>query len=189
MGLRDESFKWIKILLEEHHEYVTTVEPVKDSNTLLRKVDKTAQGVVADYLRLLWGYTLDDIRKFYPDFQEIFTLRVVLTVPAVWSHAAKDRTSQAARIAGLPEDITLVTEPEAAALATLKEKAEEQTLKVRQDYSPIPTEFAFAEPAEHRLEKLSLYAMQVVVQWSVTDLFQGLLSSDGLPLGPDQLRS
>ncbi len=134
MGLIDESFKWIKILLEENHKYVTIVEPVKDSNTLLKKIDKTAQGVVADYLRLLWEYTLDDIRKYHPDFKEIFALRVVLTVPAVWSHAAKERTLQAARLAGLPDDITLVTEPEAAALATLKEKAEEQTLKVRQDY-------------------------------------------------------
>ena len=144
VGLSDESFKWIKILLEEHHEYATTVEPVKDSNKLLTKVGKTAQGVVADYLRLLWGYTLDDIRKFHPDYQETYALRVVLTVPAVWSHAAKDRTSQAARLAGLPEDITLVTEPEAAALATLKEKAEDQTLKVRQYYSPLTTTSKFA---------------------------------------------
>ena len=131
VGRNDESFKWIKILLEENHKYAATVEPVKVSNKLLGKVDKTAQGVVADYLRLLWEYTLNDIRKFHPDFQAIFALRVVLTVPAVWSHAAKERTSKAARLAGLPEDITLVTEPEAAALATLKEKAEEKTLKVR----------------------------------------------------------
>ena len=164
VGMTDESFKWIKILLEENHKYAATVEPVKDSNTLLRKVDKTAQGVVADYLRLLWGYTLDDIRKFHPDFLEIFALRVVLTVPAVWSHAAKEKTRQAARLAGLPEDITLVTEPEAAALATLKERAEEQTLKVRQDYLQIRTKSAFAKPAECRLEMLSLYAMLVVVQ-------------------------
>ena len=33
-----------------------------------------------------------------------------------------------------------------------------------------------------------MYAMQVVVQWSATNLSQGLLSSDVSPLGPDQLR-
>ena len=130
VGLTDESFKWIKILLEENHKYVTTVEPVKDSNTLLRKVDKTAHEVVADYLKLLWEYTIDDIRKFHPNFQDIFALRVVLTVPAIWSPAAKDKTLQAARLAGMPDDIRLVTEPEAAALATLKDKAEENSLKV-----------------------------------------------------------
>ena len=131
VGLTDESFRWIKILLEENHKYVTTVEPVKDSNTLLRKVDKTAQAVVADYLKLLWDYTLDDIKKFHPDYQAIFALRVVLTVPAIWSPAAKDKTLQAARIAGMPGNIRLVTEPEAAALATLQDKAEENSLKVQ----------------------------------------------------------
>lgn len=130
VDLTDESFKWIKVLLEENHKYVTTVEPVKDSNTLLRKVNKTAQAVVADYLKLLWDYTVDDIKKFHPDYQSIFALRVVLTVPAIWSPLAKNKTLEAARMAGMPENISLVTEPEAAALATLKDKAEENSLKV-----------------------------------------------------------
>ena len=85
---------------------------------------------MADYLKLLWDYTLDDIKKFHPDYQDIFALRVVLTVPAIWSPTAKDKTLQAARIAGMPGNIRLVTEPEAAALATLKDKAEDNTLKV-----------------------------------------------------------
>ena len=130
VGLTDESFKWIKILLEENHKYITTVEPVKDSNQLLTKVNKRPYEVVADYLRLLWDYTLKDIEKFHPTFREIFTLRVVLTVPAIWSHAAKDKTLQAAQLAGIPTPIMLVTEPEAAALATLQDKAQENSLKV-----------------------------------------------------------
>ena len=132
VGLTDESFRWIKVLLEENHKYVTMVEPVKDSNTLLRKIHKTAQEVVADYLKLLWDYTIDDIRKYHPDYKNIFALRAVLTVPAIWSPAAKDKTLQAAKIAGMPANIKLVTEPEAAALATLKDKAGENQLRVRQ---------------------------------------------------------
>ena len=89
--------------------------------------------MVADYLKLLWDYTLDDIKKLQPEYEDIFTLRVVLTVPAIWSPAAKDKTLQAARIAGMPGNIRLVTEPEAAALATLKDKAEENSLKVLQE--------------------------------------------------------
>ena len=129
--LNDESFKWIKILLEENHKYATIVQPVQNSDTLLRKVHKTAQDVVADYLKLLWEYTVEDIRKFYPDYEELFNLRVVLTVPAIWSPAAKDKTRGAAKIAGMPDTIKLVTEPEAAALATLRDKGEENQLKVR----------------------------------------------------------
>lgn len=48
----------------------------------------------------------------------------------MWSHAAKDKTIKAARDAGLPHNIQPITEPEAAALATLQDKAEENTLKV-----------------------------------------------------------
>lgn len=92
--------------------------------------------MVADYLKLLWDYTLDDIKKLQPEYEDIFALRVVLTVPAIWSPAAKDKTLQAARIAGMPGNIRLVTEPEAAALATLKDKAEENSLKVLQKFPP-----------------------------------------------------
>ena len=135
VGLTDESFKWIKILLEENHKYNILVEQVKNSNTLLRKLKKTAQEVVAEYLNLLWDYTLNDIRMLQPDYQNIFGLRVILTVPAMWSPAAKHKILQAAQRAGIPGDIKLVTEPEAAALATLKDKAAENSLKVRHSLS------------------------------------------------------
>lgn len=137
VGLKDESFKWIKILLEENHEYATIVQFVQTSDTLLRKVHKTAQDVVADYLKLLWEYTIEDIRKFYPDYEDLFNLRVVLTVPAMWSPAAKDKTSGAAKLAGMPDTINLVTEPEAAALATLRDKSEESQLKVRASIATV----------------------------------------------------
>lgn len=45
----------------------------------------------------------------------------MLAVPAVWIAGAKDRTIQAARAAGLPESIELVTESEAGALAVMKD--------------------------------------------------------------------
>ena len=146
VGLTDESFKWIKILLEENHKYATAVEPVKDSNTLLTKINKKAHEVVADYLKLLWDYTLEDIQKFHPTFQEIFRLRVVLTVPAMWSHAAKDKTLLAARLAGMPAPIKLVTEPEAAALATLRDKAEESSLRVCSKKYNAPRQRARSPP-------------------------------------------
>ena len=113
------------------------MKPVEDAKTLLGKVNKTACTVVADYLRFLWDYTLDDIKKYHPNYQDIYELRVVLTVPAIWSPAAKNKTHQAAQLAGIPGDIKLVTEPEAAALATLKEKAEENSLQVRQRFATL----------------------------------------------------
>ena len=92
----------------------------------------TAHRVATDYLRLFWQYTKEEIRKYQGnDFEEIYDLRIVLTVPAIWSQSANDNTLKAARVAGLPANITLVTEPEAAASATLKDRAAEKALKVR----------------------------------------------------------
>lgn len=138
VGFAEDSFKWIKILLEPNHKYAKVIEPVKISNRLLGALKKTAVEVVADYLRFLWAYTKDDIRRRQgDDYLSIYSLRIILTVPAIWSDAAKDKTLQAARLAGLPSDITLVTEPEAAALATLRDKAETSNLKVNHHKYPM----------------------------------------------------
>ena len=130
VGYNDESFRWIKILLEDSHEFHNTIEPVINARNLLRKVGKTADEVVADYLKCLWEYTLDDIKRKYPDYQLMFSLRVIVTVPAIWSQRAQVRTLQAAMTAGLPHDIELVTEPEAAAIAAFREKVENDTIQV-----------------------------------------------------------
>ncbi|GAW26935.1 putative Hsp70 family chaperone [Rosellinia necatrix] len=131
VDIRAESFKWIKILLEPEKKYSQTVAEVRNSNNLLTKLGKTADEVVTDYLRQLWEYTREDIRKRIDEehWEDMFKVHAVLTVPAMWSHKAKDRTLAAARRAGFPEYIEIVTEPEAAALATLKGKEQENTLK------------------------------------------------------------
>ncbi|RMJ13421.1 hypothetical protein CDV36_006927 [Fusarium kuroshium] len=131
VGLKEDAFRWIKILLEPKSKYADEELNVQGSSNLLNKVNKTVEEVVSDYLRLIWKYTKEDIRKRVGDnhWEDNFTLQVVLTVPAMWSHVAKDKTLKAAKKAGLPQDIRLVTEPEAAALATLHDKAEENSLK------------------------------------------------------------
>ncbi|UPL01930.1 hypothetical protein LCI18_012864 [Fusarium solani-melongenae] len=131
VGLKEDAFRWIKILLEPKSKYADEELHVQGSSNLLGRVNKTVEEVVSDYLRLIWTYTKENIRKRVGDndWENNFTLQVVLTVPAMWSHAAKDKTLKAARRAGLPQDIRLVTEPEAAALATLHDKAEENSLK------------------------------------------------------------
>ena len=130
--LSEQSFKWFKILLDPKHKLGSSSEAVLTSSRLLSSLNKTADEVVADYLRLIWQYAKDDIQRLKGDnWQSVYTLRVVLTVPAIWSPAAKDKTLKAAKAAGLPDEISLVTEPEAAALAVLKEKNDEdESLKV-----------------------------------------------------------
>ncbi|KAF8420973.1 hypothetical protein EV426DRAFT_610121 [Tirmania nivea] len=129
--VKDDSFKWIKLMLDPSHKYFANSPKRKELTLQLKKVGKTAEEVVKDYLKCLWDYTIEHLkRKKGPNFQRVYTVKVVLTVPAVWSALAKDRTLRAAKLAGIPAESKLVTEPEAAALALLKDKCEEQSIKV-----------------------------------------------------------
>ena len=131
--LSESSFRWFKILLDPTSKFRNIAEPVVTSRQLLGTLNKTAEDVASDYLRLLWQYTKEDIRKVKGDaWEDVYDVRVVLTVPAIWSPKAKDTTLKVAKAAGLPESISLVSEPEAAALAVLKDKTEDDgSLKVR----------------------------------------------------------
>ena len=132
VGPKDQSFRWIKVLFEPDSKYEKVLQPVKKSNELLQELEKSAVTVAADYLRELWHFTMNDIEKRQgKDFRDIYTLKVIMSVPAMWTPAAKEKTLHAAKAAGLGDDIALVTEPEAAALATLKDKSDMDELKVR----------------------------------------------------------
>lgn len=61
-------------------------------------------------------------RRYGESFMASTNVDFVLTCPAVWSDAAKNTTLQAAEKAGmgLKSEIQMVSEPEAAAVYTLK---------------------------------------------------------------------
>jgi Hsp70 protein len=130
MSSTDIPLKWFKVLLDPSHKYSKS-DLAKPASSLLARQNKTAQEVSTDYLQRIWEFTLDDIkRKRGEDFKEKHPLKVVLTVPAVWSQAAKEETRRAAQLAGLP-DVELVAEPEAAALAVFKSRKANNDLQVR----------------------------------------------------------
>jgi molecular chaperone DnaK (HSP70) len=88
---------------------------------LLVKCGKDAVSVVADYLHQVYNHTHDELSKRYGElFMRTTQIQWVLTVPAIWSDAAKDATLAAARRAGLGPELTLISEPEAAAVYTLQ---------------------------------------------------------------------
>jgi molecular chaperone DnaK (HSP70) len=73
----------------------------------------------ADYLKAIREYVLESAltRHLGKEFLHNQPIQYVITVPAIWSDKAKDLTRKAATRAGIPEnDLSLVTEPEAAAL-------------------------------------------------------------------------
>lgn len=89
----------------------------------LKGYGKTVQEAVADYLSALHRHTLETLHRRYGEaFVRDTRTEWVLTVPAVWSDAAKNATLLAAEKAGMGnrEGIMLISEPEAAAVYTLK---------------------------------------------------------------------
>ncbi|KAE8370946.1 hypothetical protein BDV27DRAFT_140170 [Aspergillus caelatus] len=114
-----EAFRGIKLLLDEGQENKYT--PSLASKALLRKYKTDAVQVMADYLKHLVEYAKSILQRRFGIPAQHMNLRFTLTVPAVWSDKAKDRTMNAAIKANIrPQDITLVSEPEAAALYALR---------------------------------------------------------------------
>jgi molecular chaperone DnaK (HSP70) len=78
-----------------------------------------AVNYAGDYLTRINQYVTKEVLpvRFGERFLQNQQISYVITVPAIWSDKAKKQTRQAALTAGInPEDLTLITEPEAAAL-------------------------------------------------------------------------
>jgi len=81
--------------------------------------NKKPYNYVEDFLTEIRDYVVNVAlpKDFGQAFLTSVSIRYVLTVPAIWSDKAKDMTQRAAVSAGIPSSrLTLVTEPEAAAL-------------------------------------------------------------------------
>ncbi|KAL9087723.1 MAG: hypothetical protein Q9165_006490 [Trypethelium subeluteriae] len=112
----------IKLFLDRNQKLPHFVSPL-DTAAQLRRYDKTVMDAVSDYLTQLYRHTLDTLtRRYGASFVESTRVEFVLTVPAVWSDAAKNATLHAAERAGMGSrhELRLISEPEAAAVYTLK---------------------------------------------------------------------
>ena len=99
---------------------------------------KTAVDVTADYFGQLYTYVMNVLGNTYGEkFLAGQNLSYVITVPASWSDKSKALTLKAATQGGFTGNVTLVTEPEAAAVycATL---ADEVVLRVASKFLGIP---------------------------------------------------
>lgn len=123
-----KAYSWMKLLLDKHTaltEFDDPDLPDKSSGMLSLPPGKSAKMVVTDYLRLLCQFAMRELRDvFSEEVIGVTGLDFYFTVPAIWSDAARAATLEAAREAGFAsrsnDSISLVPEPEAAGVATLK---------------------------------------------------------------------
>ncbi|RYP49926.1 hypothetical protein DL768_004462 [Monosporascus sp. mg162] len=124
--------KWFKLLLLDDadlQKYIKWSSHVEETKAAIRKLNKDAIEVTADFLRQLWGHSLEMIKEAKGDALVNSTpIRVVVTVPAIWTDYARDRMRKAVDLAGIcaprlcgKTKLSLISEPEAAALSTLRE--------------------------------------------------------------------
>ncbi|KAJ4994451.1 hsp70 protein [Stagonosporopsis vannaccii] len=118
----ESRLRCIKLFLDRNQKLPHFVSPLETA-AQLRKYDKTVNEAVTDYLSQIYKHTMETLTKRYGEtFISLTKVQFVLTVPAVWSDSAKDATLKAAEKAGMGHrhDLKIISEPEAAAVYTLK---------------------------------------------------------------------
>lgn len=117
------SIQMLKLLLDPQQELPPYVSRIQ-LETQLKQIGKTAISAVADFLEKIKAQISEALEKRYGKAMMATTkVDYILTVPAVWSDAAKDATLKAAEMAGLHKshNLSMITEPEAAGLYALKQ--------------------------------------------------------------------
>lgn len=108
---------------------------------------KTVHDITFEYLRLLYRHVMNELRRYSKNTFDVTPIHFILTVPAIWSHAAQRATLDAAKRALFGsrsgDKITMVSEPEAAGAYCLREMHQDggNELKVytyRYIYLPTP---------------------------------------------------
>ena len=121
---RERHIRFFKLLLDSDDADWYGSNQALDAARQLLILAKTPEDAAADYLQLLWKYTKNDIGKALRDDEvNKHNLKVVMTVPTIWSQAVHEKIVEIARNAGLPGNISLVSELEAAALAVLRNRS------------------------------------------------------------------
>lgn len=118
----DSRLRCIKLFLDRNQKLPHFVSPL-DTAAQLRKCGRTVKDAITDYLKKIYEHTMETMTRRYGEgFMRSTKVEFVLTVPALWSDAAKNATLQAAERAGMGSrhELKLISEPEAAAVYTLK---------------------------------------------------------------------
>lgn len=127
------SYSWTKLLLD-----ATADKTLFDSSALSGKLingllelpeEMTAEEVTTAYLSELYYHTLDVLEKrLTANILKVTPIDFWFTVPATWQESSIDVTRAAAERAGFGsrdgDELSIITEPEAAAIAVLSHAAD-----------------------------------------------------------------
>lgn len=132
---RMKSYTWTKLLLDRGSQMTSqgTEADIIEGNGFLKlpHFKSKARDVCADFLRGVYNHTMAYLEQRYsPEVMKVTALEFWFTVPAIWSDKAKEETRKAANSAGFgsraQDSISMIAEPEAAAVATLSTLSDDE---------------------------------------------------------------
>lgn len=132
---------WFKLLLLDDCDVPAEVVASSQFAEVKRAQETTGMNgvdLIAAYLRKLWGHSMKTIKRAEGAYVvERCDLRIVVTVPADWRPYTHDRVHRAVQLAGIHDHpgtgkvtVGLLTEPEAAAIATLRDMGKKASVEV-----------------------------------------------------------
>ncbi|KAL6919654.1 hypothetical protein FSHL1_003633 [Fusarium sambucinum] len=138
--LDKDPLKWFKLLLLEPADLPAEVAistQIQEARRLQNRTGKEPIAIIASFLRKLWDHSAESIRRAIgADLLERSKFQVVITLPAIWPPYAQNRMKQAAHQSGILDVrsagttmLEFISEPEAAALATIKDMGKRSTVK------------------------------------------------------------
>lgn len=136
-----EPLKWFKLLLIDHQDLPRELQSsaqIATARRLMSEANMDPVDVIAGYLRRIWNHSIDCITlSTGKELVKMCKFHVVITLPAIWPVYAKARMTRAAQEAGILENrsagdtvLSFISEPEAAALATMRDLSNRPNIKV-----------------------------------------------------------
>lgn len=127
---RSDALRWSKLTLVNPQDLdvgVRTSVQIQDARTTLQAFGMLPEDAISAYLKHMWEHCIRKLKDAEGE-ETVDTARfhVVFTIPAIWPNYARERMQKAIEKAGIlkkrkagPTTHDFVSEPEAAALATL----------------------------------------------------------------------
>ncbi|KAI0401998.1 hypothetical protein F4802DRAFT_618248 [Xylaria palmicola] len=161
-----QPIQWFKLLLLEKNDLPADIRNsshIQRARDMMTAEGKTAVGLVGNYLKVLWEHIISEINdEKGPSLVNGTAFHVVLTIPAIWKDYARDRMRQAAEQAGILDDrlagkttLDFITEPEAAAIATLPDLDARDDLVVGDSFVVLDAGGGTVDIISYKVEKLA----------------------------------
>lgn len=131
-------FKLLLLNESDVPDHLRDSSQMNSAKLLLETTGKSVIEVISDYIREVWKHSLENIKKSIGrQMVELSRFQIVVTVPAIWPMYAQSRMEEAIKLAGILGEraagnttVTFISEPEAAALATMDDMSGREDIQV-----------------------------------------------------------